>query len=373
MPSHTYPTVAKIDLTAFKENIDTFQQRLENTMLLAVVKTDAYGHGILEISRAAIEAGVDRLGITSVEEGIFLRENGVKVPVQLLSAALPEQAEDIVAFDLIASVSTKHFAQELSEAAAKQDKIARVHLKIDTGLHRFGIEPEQAIEFCNDCYDLPGLEWEGIYTHFSSADDRDWGTTENQFALFMDTVFELKQEGFIFSIHHAGGSTIAIERPDMHLDMIRPGIALFGYHPAPDQEHIITLKPVMKLTTKILQIKKIAGDTPVGYGGNYRTKSSEVLAVLSIGHGDGYKRGLSNKGEVLVKGKRAKIVGTISLDQTMIDISDISNVSEGDDVILIGNMENEIITAREIAYWLNSIVDEVLSSLMARITRIYDR
>lgn len=372
MSDHKHPTVAKIDLTAFKENILAFQKRLGNAMLLAVVKTNAYGHGILEVSRAAVEAGVDRLGTTSVEEGILLRKNGIKLPIQLLSAILPEQVSDIVAFDLIASVSTECYAQALSKAAIEQNKVARVHLKIDTGLHRFGIEPAEAIEFCNSCYDLPRLEWEGIYTHFSSADDRDWVTTEKQFYLFMNTVSELNEAGFIFSIHHAGGSTIAIERADMYLDMVRPGIALFGYPPTLDQEKMITLKPVMKLTTKILQIKNIQANTPVGYGGNYRTKSPVIVALLPLGHGDGYKKALSNKGEVLVKGRRAKIVGTISLDQTIIDVSHIPNVNEGDEAVLIGSMGNEAITARDMAYWLDSIVDEVVSSLMPRITRTYD-
>lgn len=369
--SPSYPTVKEIDLTAFQENIITFKKRLHKVKLLAVIKTNAYGHGILPISRAAVHAGANRLGVTTVEEGILLRENGIKIPIQILSAIFPEQAADVVTYGLTASVSSERLASALSEAAVKQNRVVRGHLKIDTGLHRFGIDPQQAIEFCEISYDLPNLDFEGIYTHFSNADEGDWKTTESQFSLFMNTVLQLREKGFTFPVHHVGGSTIAIERTDMHLDMVRPGIALFGYQPAPRQKKMITLKPVMKLTTKVLQLRDLAPGIPVGYGGYYVTKSNEKLAILPIGHGDGYKRALSKKGGVLVAGRRAKIVGTISLDQTIIDVTHIPNVSEGDEVVLIGQMGEDEITAQEVAGWMDSIADEVLSSLMERIPGKY--
>lgn len=369
--SSIHPTRAEINLHAFQQNIKALKEKLQDTRLLAVVKTNAYGHGLLEVSKAAVTSGVDRLGVTSVEAGKHLRDHGILLPIQLLSMVLSEQATDVVAYDLTASVATEKLVRKLSAEAVRQNKNISVHLKVDTGLHRFGIDPQQALEFCQQFYNLPGLDWEGIYTHFSSADEGDWTTTEKQYDLFIDTVSMLEQHGFLFPIHHVGGSTIAIERADMHLDMVRPGIALFGYHPAHRQREMITLKPVMKLTTSIINLLELPEHTPVGYGGNYVTTSAEKLAILPIGHGDGYKRALSNRGEVMVNGQRVKIVGTISLDQTVIDVSHIPDVCEGDQVVLIGRMGEEEITAQEMANWLDSIVDEVVSSLMERITRTY--
>lgn len=369
--SSNHPTVAKIDLAAFRENIRTFKSHLNKGMLLAVVKTNAYGHGILPISHAAIESGADRLGVTTVEEGILLRKGGIKIPIQLLSSIFPEQATDVVTYGLTASVSSERLVTALSKAAIKQNKEVCVHLKIDTGLHRFGIDPQEAVKFCEMYYTLPGLKWEGVYTHFSSADEGDWQTTEKQFSLFMETVAELREKGFSFRVHHVGGSTIAIERPDMYLDMVRVGIALFGYTPARRQKRLIALKPVMKLTTKVLQVRQLPANTSVGYGGGYVTTTNEKLAILPIGHGDGYKRALSNKGEVLVGGKCAKIVGTISLDQMVVDVTNIDAIKEADEVVLIGRMETEEITARDVADWADTIVDEVLASMMERVVRKY--
>lgn len=369
--SSRYPTVADVSLKTFRNNIKEVKSYARDVKILGVVKTNAYGHGLVEMSKAAIEAGVDRLGTTSVEEGKLLRDNGVNLPIQLLCSIIPEQAEDIVQYDLTASVSTEVFMHRLSEEAVKQEKDAFVHLKIDTGLHRFGVQPEEASKFCERCYHLPNIKWEGIYTHFSDADEGNWKKTEHQYFLFMQTINDLEAKGYSFPIHHVGGSTITIERPDMYLDMIRPGVLLYGYPPDKRQQDKIKVNPVLKLSTKILQIRTLKQGTPVGYGGSYVTKGEETLAVLPIGHGDGYQRALSNRAEVLVKGKRAEVVGTISLDQTIINITNIPNVEIGEEVVLIGEMGGDVITGQDVAGWMDSIVDEVLASLMDRIPRKY--
>ncbi|RYG73709.1 alanine racemase [Lentibacillus lipolyticus] len=367
------PTKAEVDLTAFRDNVDVFKTIAENSgsQLMAVVKTNAYGHGVVPIGHAAIEAGADRLGVTTVEEGALLRKHGISVPIHVLSSITPAQVADAVRYDLTLSVSSRALAEAIHAAAVSQAKTAPVHLKLDTGLHRFGIAPEHAREFCRSCYHFTGLYWEGIYTHFSSADEGDWETTEKQFTLFMNIVMELNECGYNFPIRHAGASTIAMEREDMHLDMIRPGIALFGYTPEVRQQDRLPLKPVMTLKSKILHVRTIPPATPVGYGGNYVTSGYEKLAVVPVGHGDGYKRALSNKGEVLVHGKRAAIAGEISLDQMIINVTPIGDVREGDDVILMGSQGGDTITARDIADKVDSIVDEVLASLMERVNRVY--
>lgn len=369
--SATRPTLATIDLNAFKRNLRTLKEHAQSDYFLAVVKTNAYGHGIVPIAQAALEAGADWLGITTLEEGIKLRENGIEAPLLLLSDSFTGQVPDIVAYDLTASISSSLLARKLSSEAIKQNSLVHIHLKVDTGLYRFGIPPNEALTFCNECYDLPGLYWEGIFSHFSDTDDEHWEKTERQFSLFKDTVGHLEEHGFNFPIKHVGGSTITIERSDMHLNMVRPGIALFGYHPSPSQKSLLTLTPVMQLATNILSLKDVPAGTPVGYSGNYVTKRDEKLAILPIGLGDGFSRALSNNGYVLVSGKKANIVGNISLDQTVIDVTHIPHVKAGDVVVVIGKMGDEEITAEEIAGWMGSIVDEVLACLTDRVPRVY--
>lgn len=369
--SATRPTMATIDLNAFKRNIRTLKKHARSKYFLAVVKTNAYGHGIVPMAQAALEAGADWLGITTLEEGIKLRESSIEAPLLLLSDSFTSQVPDIVAYDLTASVSSAFIAEKLSAEAIKQNCRVKVHMKIDTGLYRFGVSPNEVLPFCDACYDLPGLYWQGVFSHFSDADNGNWQKTERQFSLFNDVVEMLEGHGFKFPIQHVGGSTITIERSDMHLNMVRPGIALFGYHPSQVQKPMISLTPVMQLATNILSLKDVPASTQVGYGGNYLTKKTERLAVLPIGLGDGFSRALSNKGSVLVGGKRANIVGNISLDQTIIDVTHISGVKAGDIVVIIGKMGKEEITAEEIAGWMGSIVDEVLACFTDRIPRVY--
>ncbi|MFD1851120.1 alanine racemase [Oceanobacillus bengalensis] len=365
------PTVAEISLKAFHHNVEAIKRLVGNRILLAVIKTNAYGHGIMQVAKEAINAGAERLGVTTIKEGMLLRQSGISVPIHLLSPISPSQVDVVVFYQLIASISSREVAQALSKVATRYGNNATVHLKINTGLQRFGIEPNEAKEFCERCFSLPGLRWEGIYTHFSSADEGNWKTTEKQFQLYMDTVNRLNASGYVFSLHHVGASTIAIERKDMHLDMVRPGISLFGYPPAARQNNKISLQPVMCLKTKLVQVRTLPPNTKVGYGGEYITKTTEKIGILPIGHGDGFKRGLSNNGKVIVKGQKVDIIGTISLDQTFINVSQVPGVMVGDEVTLIGMQGNEVISAKDVADWLNSNVDEVLSSFMDRVRRVY--
>ena len=365
------PTVAEIHLPSFRENVRKIKSQIGKCRLLAVIKTNAYGHGTGKMAMEAVKAGADRLGVTTVQEGIHLRQQGITLPIHILSSVPIEQADLIVKYDLIPSVSTASFVIALDDAARNQRKKVIVHAKLNTGLNRFGIEPKDALSFFQAYYHLPHIEWEGIYTHFSHADEGDWKRTEDQFNLFIDTVNNLETNGFVFPLKHAGASTITLERPDMYLDMVRPGIALFGYTPDERQERILPLQPVLTLKTKLTLIRNILPGSPVGYGGKYVSAKNEKIGILPIGHGDGFKRSLSNRGEVLIHGKRAPIIGTIALDQTFVNITDIIGAKEGDEVILIGSQGNERITARELANSIGSNVDEVLASLMQRIPRKY--
>lgn len=369
--TYSVATFAEIDLSAFKHNLIRLKQMAGSSELLAVIKTNAYGHGIVPIGHAAVEAGAERLGVSTMEDAIALRDSGITSPIQLLSAIAPDQAEVVVSYALIASVSTVEVARAISQEAEKMGQKAFVHLKVDTGLHRFGLEPDQAISFCKSCYTLPGLNWEGIYTHLSCADEGNWQTTEKQFHLFLDAVNDLARHGFYFPIRHTGASTITMERKDMHLDMVRPGISLFGYPPAERQRKWMGLKPVLSLKSNLLKIQELPPHTPIGYGGEYITQTTEKIAVVPIGIGDGYQRILSNRAKMLVRGKRARVVGAISLDQTFLNVTGIPDAEEGDEVVIIGKQEEDAILATEVAEWMDSIVDEVLAALMPRVPRYY--
>lgn len=366
------PTVAEVDLKAFHENVRNIKKLLnDDSMLMAVIKTNAYGHGVVPVGKEAVDAGADRLGVTAVEEGASLRESGINVPIHLLGSITFEQAGDVLDYGLTPFVASTELAKTISAEAVKRKVTVPLHVKMDTGLHRFGMAPEEVLSFCETCYDLPGIRWEGIYTHFSSADEGEWEKTEQEYQLFQNTVSELEKNGFHFPIKHVAASTITIERLDMHLNMVRPGIALFGYAPAPHQQEMVRLKPVMRLRSKLVRVRELPPQTPVGYGGSYVTKKNEKIAVVPIGLGDGYHLALSNRGKMLVRGQRAGIVGAISLDQTLIDVTHIDGVTEGDEVIIMGKQGDDEILAPQIADWMGSNVDEVLASLMMRIQREY--
>lgn len=365
------PTVAVIDLAAMRSNVKALKKLAGGKLFMAVVKTNAYGHGAVQAARAALQAGAGRLGVSLVEEGAILREAGITAPIHVLSAASPDQAKDIVEFNLIASVSSASLARELNAAAAAGGKKIKVHLKLDTGLHRFGVLPEDSPGFCEKVYGLPNLEWEGAYTHLSSADEGDWELTEQQVNLFKKALKNLEGRGYSFPVKHVGGSTIAIERPDMHFDMVRPGIALFGYCPSPRQEKLVRLEQVMSIKTRIAQVRDLPAGTPVGYSGAYRTGKDTRVAVLPVGFGDGYSRAVSGKAEVLVGGKRCRLAGKVSLDQVLVDLEPVPEAGEGDEVVLLGRQGGDMITGREMAEWMNGIPDQVVSTLTARMPRMY--
>lgn len=362
-------TVAEVNLNYLQDNIKILKELIGPRLLLAVLKTNAYGHGLELAAQAAVTADADRIGVTTVEEGITLRNHGIQIPIHLLSPPPVEAAEAIVQFQLIAPVSTRILAQALHKSALKLNKKATVHLKINTGLQRFGLDPEEAVNFLQSVYWLHGLYWEGVYTHFSNADEGDWRQTEKEFHLYLNTVKELKAKGFQFLLHHAGASTIALERKDMYLDMVRPGIALFGCYPAARQRKIADLKTVMSVKTRLIEVRHVKPEKKIGYGNAYVTSTNEKIGVLPVGIGDGFRESLTN-GEVLIRGQRAKVVGSISLDQTFVNVTSIPGAKVGDEVTIIGRQGNEQIRAETIAAKTNGKTEAVLACIMPRVSRV---
>ncbi|MGM8365250.1 alanine racemase [Virgibacillus sp. W0181] len=361
-------TQMRISLPLLKQNINIIKKEIEPKILLGVVKANATGHDILSISNILIDEGINRLAVTTVEEGVFLREKGIDVPILVLGSALPNQAKEIVNYNLTTTISAEALLSEVSKLAVQTNKTVSVHLKLDTGLHRYGILPEDIIAFCEEWYYAPNIKWEGIYSHFSNADIADWYTTDEQFNTFNHVVNELSALGFTFQIKHIGGTAVVF-RKKYHLDMVRVGIGLFGYPPI-DDENFKKLKPVLTIASQIVQIKNISKGTPIGYGGNYITSRDEKIALIPLGHSNGYKRGYAKEGYALVNGKKAKIVGAISLDQALLNVTDIEDVSVGDEVVVLGYQGDQHLSANELANWIDSSSDEVLGSWSDRLLRV---
>ncbi len=271
---------------------------------MAVVKGNAYGHDILEIASVVLNNGATRLAVARLEEGIFLRKSGITVPILVLGLTLKQQVEPLVSYNITPTVSEYEMIEKLSDSAFKEDKIVKVHLKVDTGMGRIGIPPNHVLNFIKKVKVLKNVEIEGIFTHFSVADEKDKSYTEAQFKKFVEVLNILEKEGIRIPVKHVGNSATLLDLPHMWLDMVRPGISLYGLYPSEDVQKTIKLTPAYSFKTRIVFLKELLQGEDVGYGRTYTTKKKRtVVASLPVGYADGYNRLLSNKGEVLVKGK----------------------------------------------------------------------
>jgi len=356
------PTWVEINLDVIANNVKNIRRFIgKKKELMAVVKGNAYGHDILEIASVVLNNGATRLAVARLEEGIFLRKSGITVPILVLGLTLKQQAESLVLYNITPAVSEYKMIEKLSDSAFKEDKIVKVHLKVDTGMGRIGISPDHVLNFIKKVKVLKNVEIEGIFTHFSVADEKDKAYTEKQFRKFMEVLTVLEKEGIRIPVKHVGNSATLLDLPHMWLDMVRPGISLYGLYPSEDVQKTVKLVPAYGFKTRIVFLKELLQGEDVGYGRTYTTKKKRtVVASLPVGYADGYNRLLSNKGEVLVRGKRFPIIGRICMDQCMIDITNLSQVKIGDEVVLWGKQGQEKISVEEIADKVKTINYEVL-------------
>ena len=343
---------------------------------MAVVKADGYGHGALPCARIAVDCGADYLGAGVVEEGIELRQSGIDTPILVLGSIFPDEAEDLVRHDLATIVCTLPLTKALSKEAGKQNKTVSVHIKIDTGMNRLGVSPEKLPELLNQVHELPNLKLEGISTHFASADDEDLSITQAQFRKF-HTALTILQNDDVPIIHSANTSAL-FKFPESHFDMVRPGLILYGALPSPSLQAVLNEKknlspfqPVMQWKSQIILVKSIAKGQPVSYSGSFTTQRDSLIATLPIGYADGLHRSLSNKMEVLIRGKRAPQIGNICMDMTLIDVTEIQDVQAGDEVVLFGKQEDQTITVEEMATKGGTIPYEILCNVGKRVPRVY--
>ena len=346
-----------IDLAAIEENMRLLRAATPSSAgMIAVVKADGYGHGAAETARAAIRGGADMLAVASTGEGQILREQGIDVPILVLGAVTESDVRTGVENELIQTVCTEEMIRLCETAAANLKKQTEVHLKIDTGMGRIGFVPheegseerKEVLNTIEGIFQLPNLSVDGIFTHFAKADWADKTFMEEQIALFKSTVADLEARGLDLGIRHMCNSAAGLEKDDDFFDMVRVGITVYGLWPSDEVDmEKIDLRPGMSLVSHVSNVKTVGPGFPVGYGSTYvTTKDRTVIATVPVGFGDGYPRSLSNKGEVLIAGRRAPIIGRVCMDQFMVDVTDISDaleaagdfpVTQGDEVVLLGS------------------------------------
>lgn len=368
------PTRAEIDLDAIGYNYRNIKKKAGNRKILAVVKANAYGHGAVNVSTEIEKLGTDMLGVAILQEGIELRDAGIKKPILLLNGIFSGEAESILRYDLTPVVYSMDTVLELSNEAAKAGKTAPVHVKIDTGMRRLGVLPGDVKEFFGKLKGLKNLRVEGVLSHFSTADSKERGFMDEQARIFSDAVNKIRSLGFSPDYIHIANSA-AIIRDDLpdYLNMVRPGITMYGSYPSLWFRDKIDLEPVMTLKSAIIQIKRVAKGESVSYARKFIAERDSVIGVLPIGYADGYPRHLSNIGEVIVRGKTAKVAGLVCMDLIMIDITDIPDACVGDEVVLWGRQGDMDISADELARRAGTISYELFCRVSGRVPRNYVR
>lgn len=382
--AHHHPIWAEISLEAIGHNCREVKRVIsEKTLFMAVIKANGCGHGAIQAAQTALDNGADRLGVARMAEGIALRQAGFQVPLLVLGHTPPEQAGSLLEFDLTQTIFDLDQARAFSSKAQSLRKNIQAHLKIDTGMGRLGVlavpEPgasnvynPQALEQAREILGLPGLEFEGCYTHFAQADSADKHHARGQLDCFLAFTRALKRNGHEFRLYHAANSAGVIDLPESHLDMVRPGIMLYGLYPSREVDHQrVSLKPALTLKTRVAQLKRVGPGFVISYGSTFATCSPTTIATLPVGYADGYRRNLSSRGEMLVREMRAPVVGRICMDQTMLDVGHIPGVKADDEVVIIGTQGREEIPAEELADLLGTINYEIAAGIMARVPRVY--
>jgi len=366
-------TWAEVDLNAIKANLNAIKRKVGNRKIIAVIKADAYGHGVIPVAKA-IANQADIFAVATVDEAMCLREAGITCPILNLFCIFPDQAEAVLKYNISQTVCKFDVCKAISDCAERMSQKANIHVKVNTGMNRIGIYYSESTEFVKRIHSMPNLNLEGIYTHFSCADATDKSYTHLQLEKFNDV---LAKTEFLHSIStkdfliHAANSPAILDLPATYFDAVRPGIILYGLYPSEEVSKSIPLKPALSWKSRITYVKRVERGEKIGYSATYTTDKPAVIATLPAGYADGFRRTLSNKGEVLIKHTRAKVVGRVCMDQIMCDVTQIPNVKVGDEAVIIGKQGDDEITADEVADKSETISYEVLCGIGKRVKRIY--
>ena len=365
------PAWAEIDIKALTHNIETVRKRIGNgRKILGIVKADAYGHGLVPISKALLREKVQMLGVALIEEGIELRSAGVSAPILIMGGLLEEQLAEVYRYDLIPVLHDPKLFPALQRLAREGQKPLPVHLKVDTGMGRLGLSLTEAEGVIKQIRGTEGIHLEGLMTHFAEAEAADKTFLKEQVRGFQQLAGPLLKE-YPHLLCHTANSAAILSYPPAYFQMVRPGLMLYGYVPLALKEHPHGLKPVMSFKTRIVQLKRVPPTTPISYGRTWRSKRESLIATLPLGYADGYPRLLSNQGSVLLKGRRLPIVGCVCMDMLMIDATGVPGARVGDEVVLIGQDGKERVTADEVAVLAGTISYEILCGISKRIPRLY--
>ena len=367
-------TWAEIDLDALKYNFEGIRSVLEpKTKIMSVVKTDAYGHGYEECCKTLLECGTDAFAVATLSEAKQVRKVCPKTPVLILGTVQKDDMAELIRYDIMPSVSDTDNAEELSKEAVKAGKRVKIHIKADTGMSRLGFVAgaENTVGEILKISKLPNIEIDGIFSHFACADEENPDYTRMQFDRFLRLVKELENVGVKIPVKHIANSAAIIMYPEMQLDMVRPGIILYGYYPSDEVDKTrLSIKPVMTVKSRITLVKQAEKGVGISYGKEYITDKPTKIATVPIGYGDGYLRALKNKAKMEFRGELFNVIGRICMDQCMIDVTSVNNIDTGDEVTVFGNGK---ITADSIAKWLGTISYEVLCLVAGRVLRIYKK
>jgi len=361
----------EVDLGAIRHNLQQVKRRVGSSVkIMAVVKADAYGHGARRVSKVLVEEGVDALAVTDFNEGASLRQIGIDVPILILGSLSSEEIDSLLHYSLTPTIFDFNTAEMLSLLAKSSGRRVGVHINIDTGMGRFGISYKEAPSFIEKIANLEGLKIEGIYSHFSSAEEGD-DFSHTQIELFQNVLKKMNKKGIYPSLQHISNSAGVINLPRSYFNMVRPGLIIYGYYPSPKVSDELILKPSMCLKTEVAFVRRVPKGMSLSYGRAYVTSEPASIAILPVGYAHGYPRCLSNKAEVLIRGERASLVGRICMDQTLVNVTHIKGVRRGDEVILWGGQGEEKVSLEEVSLKANTIPYELVTNVGKSVYRIY--
>jgi len=375
MYPHIRPTWAEINLDNIAHNVQAIKELLRpDCEIIAVVKANAYGHGAVEVAQTALEAGATRLAVSILDEAIELRQAGIAAPILVLGYTPTAQGVVAATWNISLTVYEAQQALALVQSARTGGASLKVHLKVDTGMSRIGAQPQEVLPLARMLQKLDGCELEGIFTHFAKADEEDSTPTLLQLERFQTVLTQLEQAGIPIPLAHCANSAATMRFPASHMAAVRLGIAMYGYYPSEIcKSQAVELRPAMTLKTTVAHAKWLPANTAISYGGRFITERPSYIITLPIGYADGLSRGLSNKGEVLVAGHRVPLVGTICMDQCMADATRVPQVAVGDEVIVWGEEQGQVLSACEVADHIGTIVYEITSLVSRRVPRVYLR
>ena len=366
------PTSCTIDLDALRWNLRQVRAKVgAQVKILSMVKANGYGHGAPAVARTLAEAGSDAFGVATLEEGLELRQGGIRAPILVVAGIYLEQLDRFFDNDLTPVAHDLESLGRLENGVQARAATLKVHLKIDTGMGRLGLPATEIDSWLPALKKLKALQIEGVFSHFSTAESVDGAYTRKQLATFNHVVKLLRAEAVAPPLIHLANSAATITMPAAYFDMVRPGLMLYGIYPSVAMANQIELKPVLSWQTRILQLKKVPAGTSISYGQTFVTERESLIATLPVGYADGYPRLLSNRGTALVRGQRAPVAGRVCMDLTMLDVTAIANVQQGDEVVLLGRQGEAEISADEMAGWADTISYEILTSISARVPRIH--